>query len=126
MSAANQVLFPSDSHFQDGLVYATRDIANDTFSPYQLTRDSGPHGGKDYMITVSTENAITINLPTDVVNGCENGRQYYITSAIQNPVSVTINGGDNLINGASSQSLGVGTESLQLMFANVTSEWHII
>ena len=124
---ANQVIFPSDSHFENGLVYATRNVTDATFSPYQLTRDSGPHGGKDYMITVSTSNSITINLPTDVVNGCENGRQYYITSAIQQtPMTVTVNGGDHLVNGTDTYSFDTGTHSIQIMFANATSEWHII
>lgn len=126
MSIANQVLFLSDCHFENGLVYATRTVTDDTQSPYQLTRMSGPYGGKDYMITVGTTNSITINLPTDSVNGCENGRQYYITSAIQDTIDVTIAGGTNLINGASTYSMGAGQKSIQVMFANVTSEWHII
>lgn len=124
--SSNQVIFPSDSHFENGLVYATRNVTDATLSPYQLTKDSGPYGGKDYMITISTTNSIQINLPTDNENGCENGRQYYITSAIQDITTVTIKGGDNLINGSSNYSFDSGTQSLQIMFSSATSEWYII
>lgn len=124
---ANKVVFSSDININDGLVYTARNISNSNLSPYQLTKDSGPYGGKDYMITISTTDPITINLPTDSINGCENGRKYYITSAIPNQtVSVTINGGTNLINGESEQFLNNSVKSLQLLFVNATSEWHII
>lgn len=122
-----QINFSSDLHFQNGLIYATRNVTDMTLSPFQLTQNSGPYGGKDYMIIINTTNPITFNLPTDSINGCENGRQYYITSAIQDtPISVTINGGTNLINGTDSYSFSPDTQSIQIMFADITSEWYIV
>lgn len=123
---ATQVVFSSDIHFEDGIVYAARNITDSTASPYQLTEQSGPYGGKDFMITISTENPITIYLPTDSQNGCENGRSYFFTSAITNSIDLTIDGLDHNINGTDVALINGADKSLELMFTHATSEWHII
>jgi hypothetical protein len=124
--SANKIIFSSDLQFQNGIVYSTRNITDASLSPYQLTYNSGSYGGKDYMITITTNNSITINLPTDLINGCENGRQYYITNPIQDTANITISGGIHLINGTDIYTISEERTSLTLMFANITSEWYII
>ena len=122
---ANKIIFSSDSHFEDGLVYQINNITDVADSPYQITSSSGLYGGNELSILVSTTSPITINLPTDEIDGCENGRFYYILSAVESGTNITINSGNNQINGGSSIVLNDDSKSASLIFCNVTSEWYL-
>ncbi len=56
--------------------------------PYIITTNHNlTHLSSEYIISVNTQNAITITLPNDM----ENGRTYIINSLVEN-TNITING----------------------------------
>lgn len=123
--SANTVIFGTDAVMQTGHVFNVRHITDSAQSPFTLTKNSGPYGGKDFVLSVDTTSAITIYLPTDSDNGLTNGRVYNITSTTPT-TNITINGTGKNISGSSTKVINTGGDSVTILYSSTADQWFII
>ncbi len=90
--------------------------------PYIVTTNHTlTHLSSEYMISVNTQNAITITLPNDM----EDGRTYVINSLVENP-NITIDGNGKNILDSSTMIIDSSYNSVQLIYNSTKNMWFII
>jgi hypothetical protein len=113
----SQMSIGYDIKFNNGLIVPINTIT----SNHVISATSGTNSSNDYIISVNTQNAITITLPSD--SSLVNGRTYIINSVVENP-NVTISGGT--ISGSTSVTLTGSYNSIQIIYNSSLNSWIVI
>ena len=116
----SQVTIGYDVVMENGLVLPVRNISSS--GTYTITDTSGPNSSHDHIISVSTTDAVTIELPT-AASARTAGRINYIHAKVAGP-SITIDGNGKNINGSSTKSLTGDYNSITVTYDG--TDWFII